>query len=175
MDILVLVLTATLATTTVRLSLPFSLLNALLVLVDLTALRVPDYVLIVSQAFSSQRRANPSAIHVEKDIIVLLVAQLKRSVRSDLSVPIAPSHAQIVKPVVMQTVRVCLHACHALPGLIKMKQQERLVRIVQQVCAAYHNVHTSNVTFHLLNYQSNSCYSFVFLVLFFVLGFFFLF
>ena len=160
-------LTVTLATTTMRSSPPSSLLNVLLVLVDLTALRVPDYVLIVSQAFSSQRRANPSAIHVEKDIIVLLVAQLKRSVRLDLSVPIAPSHAQIVKPVVMQTVRVCLHACHALPGLIKMKQQERLVKSVQQVCAAYLNVHTSNETFHLLNYQSNLCFSF-FLVFSFV-------
>ena len=36
-----------------------------------------------------------------------------------------------------------------------MKQQERLVRSVQQVSAAYHNVHTSNVTFHLLNYQTH--------------------
>ena len=162
MEILVLVLTVTLATTTMRPSPPFSLLNVLLVLVDRTALRVRQRVLIVSQAFSSQRWANPSAMHVKKDIIVPLVAQFRRSVRLDFSVPLWPSHAQAVKLAVMQTIRVCLHACHVLPGLIKMKQQEHFVRIVQQVCSAYHDVHTSNATFHLLKYQSDSCHSFFF-------------
>ena len=96
-----------------------------------------------------------------------MVAQLRRSVRLDFSVLLWPSLAQIVKLAAMPTIRVCLRACHALPGLIKMKQQERLVKSVQQVCAAYLNVHTSNETFHLLNYQSNLCFSF-FLVFSFV-------